>query len=187
MRVKRYLLICALLLTPMLLLPGYSTGELASSSRVASPLSTSTSQVQSKARSHDSFPGPVFPGVTIFSVAPVIPSPSVQQHNVTHSTPRVQNGSGVWYQIAACESGQNWSTNTGNGYYGGLQMDMTFWRTYSPRHPETQADGTVLYVLDYARPDLAPASVQIATATRARDSGRGYHPWPGCARKLGLI
>src|SRR5690606_38806020 len=30
---------------------------------------------------------------------------------------------GVWDQLAQCESGGNWSINTGNGYYGGLQFN----------------------------------------------------------------
>lgn len=81
-------------------------------------------------------------------------------------------GYGVWDRIAQCESGGNWSIRTGNGYYGGLQMDMQFWRTYG---------GGVA-----ARPDLASREQQIAAATRARDSGRGYRPWPACSRKLGL-
>jgi hypothetical protein len=87
---------------------------------------------------------------------------------VAHITP-----STVWYRLAKCESGGNWAINTGNGYYGGLQMDAQFWRSYGD--PK------------YARPDLAPAEAQIAAATRARDGGRGYRPWPACARKLGLI
>ncbi|MFC7753569.1 transglycosylase family protein [Tsukamurella soli] len=32
-----------------------------------------------------------------------------------------------WDAIAACESGGNWSTNTGNGYYGGLQFTPSTW------------------------------------------------------------
>jgi hypothetical protein len=36
--------------------------------------------------------------------------------------------SGVnWDAVAACESGGNWSTNTGNGYYGGLQFTQSTW------------------------------------------------------------
>lgn len=38
--------------------------------------------------------------------------------------------SGVnWDAVAACESGGNWSINTGNGYYGGLQFSMGTWRS----------------------------------------------------------
>lgn len=82
-------------------------------------------------------------------------------------------GSGVWDALARCESGNRWNANTGNGYFGGLQMDMSFWRSYG---------GGVA-----PRPDLASREQQIAAAERARDSGRGYHPWPTCARRLGLV
>ncbi|MGE0214824.1 transglycosylase family protein [Mycolicibacterium sp.] len=34
-----------------------------------------------------------------------------------------------WDAVAACESGGNWSINTGNGYYGGLQFTMGTWRS----------------------------------------------------------
>ena len=33
----------------------------------------------------------------------------------------------MWDKIAQCESGGNWSINTGNGYYGGLQFDVRTW------------------------------------------------------------
>lgn len=33
-----------------------------------------------------------------------------------------------WDRVAACESGGNWSINTGNGYYGGLQFTLQTWR-----------------------------------------------------------
>jgi uncharacterized protein YabE (DUF348 family) len=36
---------------------------------------------------------------------------------------------GVWDRIAKCESGGNWSINTGNGYYGGLQFSLPTWRS----------------------------------------------------------
>lgn len=49
------------------------------------------------------------------------------------------NADGVnWDAVAACESGGNWSINTGNGYYGGLQFTMGTWRSNggsgSPHH-----------------------------------------------------
>ncbi|MDF0528865.1 transglycosylase family protein [Tsukamurella sp. 8F] len=38
------------------------------------------------------------------------------------------NASSVdWDAIAQCESGGNWATNTGNGYYGGLQFTQSTW------------------------------------------------------------
>lgn len=38
--------------------------------------------------------------------------------------------SGIWDRIAQCESGGNWSINTGNGYYGGLQFAASTWAAY---------------------------------------------------------
>ena len=32
-----------------------------------------------------------------------------------------------WDAVAQCESGGNWSTNTGNGAYGGLQFKQATW------------------------------------------------------------
>lgn len=74
-----------------------------------------------------------------------------------------------WLRIAACESSGHWADNTGNGYYGGLQEDMNFWHSYGDQR--------------YARPDLAPMAAQIAAATKARDGGRGYKPWPVCGAR----
>lgn len=81
-------------------------------------------------------------------------------------------GSSSWDRIAQCESGGNWSINTGNGYYGGLQFDMQTWSAY----------GGTAYA---ARPDLASRETQIMIAERVRDGwgdypARGYSPWPIC-------
>src|SRR5215217_9632388 len=35
-----------------------------------------------------------------------------------------------WTGVAKCESGGNWSINTGNGYYGGLQFSASTWSAY---------------------------------------------------------
>jgi len=73
------------------------------------------------------------------------------------------SGSSSWDGVAACESSGNWSTNTGNGYYGGLQMDMAFW----------QSHGGTQYA---SRPDLATKDEQIAVANQAGSRS----PWPVC-------
>ncbi|MFI5807477.1 transglycosylase family protein [Streptomyces sp. NPDC051561] len=44
----------------------------------------------------------------------------------------------TWDAVAQCESGGNWSINTGNGYYGGLQFSQSSWAAaggtqYAPR------------------------------------------------------
>ena len=38
-----------------------------------------------------------------------------------------------WDAVAKCESGGNWSINTGNGYYGGLQFSLSSWRAVGVR------------------------------------------------------
>ncbi len=74
--------------------------------------------------------------------------------------------SAMWDRIAQCESGGNWSINTGNGYYGGLQFDSGSWL----------ANGGA----DFApRADLASRSAQITVANRYYAKA-GLGPW-GCA------
>lgn len=76
---------------------------------------------------------------------------------------------GVWDRLAQCESHGNWSINTGNGYYGGLQFNLQTWRAYG---------GT-------GYPHQNSKSEQIRVAENLR-SARGFQPWPACSRKLGL-
>lgn len=82
------------------------------------------------------------------------------------------NVSGAWAALAKCESGGNWSINTGNGYYGGLQFSASSWRG---------AGGTKYAAL----PHQATPAQQIATAENLRKNG-GWGHWPACSRKLGL-
>jgi membrane protein involved in colicin uptake len=89
----------------------------------------------------------------------------------SRSTTRTSTaGTAVWDRLAQCEAGGNWSINTGNGYYGGLQFNVGTWRAYG---------GTGL-------PSQASRETQIAIATKLRDASGGYGAWPGCAAKLGL-
>ncbi len=80
--------------------------------------------------------------------------------------------SGVWQALAQCESGGNWSINTGNGYYGGLQFSASSWA----------AAGGTRYA---ALPHLATPAQQIATAEVLRSNG-GWGHWPACSSRLGL-
>ncbi|GAA5123900.1 resuscitation-promoting factor [Haloechinothrix salitolerans] len=79
----------------------------------------------------------------------------------------------VWDRLAFCESSGNWSINTGNGYYGGLQFNKQTWDAY----------GGGQYA---AYPHQASREQQIAIATKLRDARNGYSAWPHCAQKLGL-
>jgi hypothetical protein len=69
---------------------------------------------------------------------------------------------------------RGWQTNTGNGYYGGLQMDRSFQRTYG-----------AWALRAFGLADRWPASVQIAVAIRAWTS-RGFGPWPNTRLRCGL-
>ena len=89
------------------------------------------------------------------------------------SAPRAKlviGGDDVWAQLRYCEAGGDYAKNTGNGYYGAYQYNLSTWGNYG----------------GFARPDLAPPEVQDAKA-RATQAARGWSPWPACARKLGLI
>ncbi|MEY7973014.1 transglycosylase family protein [Saccharomonospora xinjiangensis] len=87
-------------------------------------------------------------------------------------TPAVTDGS-VWDALAQCESTGNWSINSGNGYYGGLQFNKQTWDAY----------GGTQYA---AYPHEATREQQIAIATKLRDDRGGYGAWPHCSSKLGL-
>jgi len=78
----------------------------------------------------------------------------------------------TWDKVANCESGGSWSENSGNGYYGGLQMSQDEWDKYGG--------------LDYApSADLASRSQQIAVAEKILDD-KGTTPWMTCALISGL-
>ena len=75
----------------------------------------------------------------------------------------------TWDALAQCESGGNWSTNTGNGFSGGLQFTSSTWTAFG---------GT-------GSPADATREQQIAVAEKVQAS-QGWGAWPACAAKLGL-
>ena len=75
----------------------------------------------------------------------------------------------VWDQVAQCESGGNWSINTGNGYYGMYQFSLPTWRSVG---------GSGL-------PSDASAEEQTMRA-RMLQQRSGWGQW-GCAYRLGLV
>ncbi|MFD9500316.1 transglycosylase family protein [Streptomyces sp. NPDC060035] len=77
----------------------------------------------------------------------------------------------TWDAVAQCESGGNWSINTGNGYYGGLQFSQSSWAA---------AGGTQFA----ARADLASKAQQITAAEKLLDL-QGPGAW-ACAGAGGL-
>jgi hypothetical protein len=67
-------------------------------------------------------------------------------------------------------------TDPDSPYYGGLQMDLSFQRTYAPGL--LRRKGTANH--------WAPFE-QMWVAERALQAGRGFYPWPLTARRCGLL
>lgn len=83
----------------------------------------------------------------------------------------------VWDQLAQCETGGNWGTNTGNGFGGGLQF------AHQPSWSTWNAFGGGEFA---PHPWEATREQQIEIAERVLQSS-GWGAWPGCARKMGLL
>lgn len=71
--------------------------------------------------------------------------------------------------MAECESSGDWSTDTGNGYKGGLQFDPATWEAFGGKGDAAQAS----------------KEEQIAVAEKVQDK-QGWNAWPSCSKKLGL-
>lgn len=79
---------------------------------------------------------------------------------------------GTWDRVAECETGGAWSENSGNGFYGGLQITQESWEEFGGRA--------------YApRPDLASRSQQITVAEKVL-AGQGTDAWSRCGARAGL-
>lgn len=72
---------------------------------------------------------------------------------------------GGWDRVAACESGGNWSINTGNGFYGGLQFTSQTWANAGGHRYAAEAN-------------LATREEQIAIASTLSLSN-----WPICGAR----
>jgi LysM repeat protein len=91
---------------------------------------------------------------------------------VVAAAPQASAAGTVWDRVAACESGGNWSINTGNGYYGGLQFNRGTWAAY----------GGTKYAATANKATKAQ-QIEIAKKTLAK---QGPGAWPVCSRKAGL-
>ena len=90
--------------------------------------------------------------------------------STTTTTPPSTGDTSAWDRIAECESGGNWSINTGNGYYGGLQFDHGTWVAYGGDAYATNAN-------------LASKAQQIAIAEKVKADRGGYGAWPVCGSR----
>jgi LysM repeat protein len=85
------------------------------------------------------------------------------------STAEAATPTSAWDNLAQCESSGNWATNTGNGYYGGLQFNLTTWRAYGGA----------------GMPHNASREQQIAVAEKVL-AAQGWNAWPSCSKKAGM-
>jgi len=114
---------------------------------------------------------PATPAVPATATAPADPADPASAPAVPPAqaaSPRPAGGVN-WPAIAACESGGNWSTNTGNGFYGGLQFTGQTWL----------ANGGGRYA---SSANLATEAQQIAVAQRVL-AGQGIGAWPVCGAR----
>jgi len=84
------------------------------------------------------------------------------------ASPGDPNDPATWDRLAECESHGNWSLNTGNGYYGGLQFSLATWQNVGGAgypHQATKAE-----------------QIHRGKILQAR---AGWGQWPHCSRELG--
>lgn len=110
---------------------------------------------------------PVIEKVTVGTKAKPVPqaAPAAPAGANTGAAAPAMMNEAMWDKIAQCESTGNWSINSGNGYYGGLQFDIRTWigaggGAYAPNA------------------SLATKAQQIDIANRVY-AQRGLSPW-GC-------
>jgi hypothetical protein len=74
----------------------------------------------------------------------------------------------VWARLRSCESGGQYGTNSGNGFYGAYQFHPRTWRTLG--YP--------------GLPHQAPPEMQDEAARRLQ-ARSGWGQWPVCSRRIG--
>jgi hypothetical protein len=109
-----------------------------------------------RARSRSIRGGAVVLGAAAIGVGMLVAPASAAEHD--------------WSGVAQCESSGNWSINTGNGYYGGLQFSSPTWLGHGGGQFAPRAD-------------LASPAQQIAVAERVLLT-QGVGAWPTCGRHL---
>ncbi|QUR67641.1 transglycosylase family protein [Mycobacterium spongiae] len=74
-----------------------------------------------------------------------------------------------WEAVAQCESGGDWTADTGNGHFGGLQFKQTTWEEHG----------------GVGNPAHASKQQQIAVANRVL-ANQGPGAWPKCSSAGGM-
>lgn|GEM_PF-2465636 len=114
-------------------------------------------------------PAPALPPTPPPTPVPVAPEKAPTRTSGPGPDPDVKAG---LEKLAQCESGSKWDTNTGNGFYGGLQIMQATWNAHDGQQ----------YA---ARPDLATEAQQLIIGQDIQRTG-GWGQWPACSIKVGL-
>jgi hypothetical protein len=107
--------------------------------------------------------------------APVVPTPvtfPAATTTTTTSAPTPEAApavADVWVRLRQCESGGDYTSNTGNDYYGAYQFSESTW----------------LGIGEAGYPNEAPPAVQDQAARRLQ-ARSGWGQWPACSQRLGL-
>ena len=112
---------------------------------------------------------PAAPTTTTTAAPTPAPTPAPPAAGAQPAASGYAPASGDWAHLRQCESGGNYSENSGNGYYGAYQFSLETWQG-----------------LGYSGlpSDAAPAvQDQAAQQLQARS---GWGQWPSCSRQLGL-
>ncbi|WP_329562369.1 transglycosylase family protein [Kitasatospora sp. NBC_01266] len=78
----------------------------------------------------------------------------------------------TWDNVAQCEASGNWSINSGNGFYGGLQFTSSTWAAFGGTQYAPQAN-------------QATRAQQITIGEKVL-AAQGPGAWPICSVKAGL-
>lgn len=112
-------------------------------------------------------PAAAAPAVAARPAAPVVTAAAPAAPPVA-SVVRTALG-GVWACIRQHESGGNYATNTGNGYYGAYQFSLPTWRALG----------------GLGLPSNAPPAVQDAMAQKLQAMA-GWNQWPQTSKMCGV-
>ena len=103
--------------------------------------------------------------MTVILTALILMMPNTQQYDSRWQVVRPYNAK--LERMAYCETKYNgrtrWFANTGNGYYGGLQFDLSTWRSVGGRG----------YPHHNSKLEQKYRAVKLIRK-------RGYQPWPRC-------
>jgi hypothetical protein len=142
--------------------------EIASTTTTEAPTTSTTAAPTTTAPPTTEASAPTTTEAAVQAVAAPAPPPTT----TTTRPPAPANGDpddpATWDKLAQCESGGNWSMNSGNGYYGGLQFSLASWQ---------EVGGT-----GYPHQHTKAEQIKRGKLLQAR---YGWGQWPYCSRQLG--